>query len=508
MNNGKICVSVFAENAEELLALKTRAEEIADVVELRFDGLSQEDARAAFLELNSDKQILMTMRPKDQGGHSTKDMASRVGFWMEYALHNEIDHGKIWIDHEHDLIPQKDFMFWVDQCFVVRSRHYLENQTVNLGKAYETVVSEKEVGKIALTTKDVVDAIPLWKLLVRAKEEGKRLIPVAMDEAGKWTRILGPAHGAFLTYATLETGAETAPGQINAEDMIDVFRVRELTEDTAVYGVVAASTGYSASPWMHNAAFKAAGVDAVFVPLQTKDLEQFLTRMVLPTSREVELNFKGFSVTNPHKEAIIPSLDEVDETAAKIGAVNTVKIEDGKLHGYNTDAYGFISTLKGQISDLSGMRVAVFGSGGAARACVHALIEEGCTVTIFARNAEKGTALAEEFGAEYQPMAGEPRIAENFDIAVNTTPLGTAGSSANFTVLTAPQIEGLKLVYDLVYNPSETRLLREAKEAGVPAIGGTEMVIAQGARQFEIWTGQEAPIAVMREAIEKRLATE
>lgn len=505
MNSGKICISILADNAADLVAMMRRAEPLADVVELRFDQLDVENIRLAFEQLTSEKQILLTMRPKEQGGHSQRNLNDRIGFWMEYALHKSIDHAAIWLDHEYDLIPSKDFMFWVDQCFIVRSRHYLEGEKANPEKAYETIASPNEVGKIVISAKSAEDAIDVWKLLVRSREEGRKLTALAMGEAGKWTRILGPAHGAFMTYAALESGSETAPGQLTADDLLNIFRVRELDQETAVYGVIAGNTTYSASPWMHNAAFKAAGINSVFLPMQTSDIDQFMKRMVLPESREVELNFHGFSVTNPYKQTIIPYLSAVDETAARIGAVNTVEVQDGKLYGFNTDAYGFISTLKAKYGDLAGARAAVFGAGGAARACVATLLDEGASVGVFARNVEKGAALAEEFAVTFEGAVGERDMASDFDIVVNATPLGTTGSNAKFAVLTAEKLAGVKLVYDLVYNPSETRLMQEAKAAEVPAIGGLEMVIAQAAAQFEIWTRQEAPIDVMRSAIEKRL---
>ncbi len=505
MNNGKICISVLADNAADLVAQMRRAEALADVIELRFDQLDQENVRLAFEELASEKQVLLTMRPKEQGGHSPRNLNDRIGFWMEYALHKNIDHEKIWLDHEYDLIPSKDLMFWVDQCFVVRSRHYLEGETANLDKAYETVVSAEEVGKIVVAVENAEDAVDVWKLLVRSQADDRRLSALAMGEAGKWTRVLGPAHGAFMTYASLESGSETAPGQLAADDLLDVFRVRDLSPETAVYGVIAGNTSYSASPYIHNPAFKAAGINAVFVPLQTSDLDQFMKRMVLPDTREIELNFRGFSVTNPYKEAIIQYLDEVDETAARIGAVNTVKIDDGMLYGFNTDAYGFISTLKEKYGEISGARVALFGAGGAARACVTSLLDEGASVSIFARNAEKGTALAEQFEIAFEGVVGEREMSTEFDIVVNATPLGTAGSNAGFAVLAKEELKDIKLVYDLVYNPPETQLIREANAADVPAIGGLEMVIAQAAAQFETWTGKKAPVEVMRAGVAKRL---
>lgn len=506
MNKGLICVSVIAETAAELAGLMDRAAAAADVVELRFDALDEENIRIAFHQLVSEKQVLVTMRPKKQGGVSDRDLVQRIGFWMGYALHKEIDFKKVWIDHEYDLAAHKEVMFWVTDCFVIRSRHYFDGEIPDLEKAYAAVVSDAEVGKVAVTAKEATDAIGIWKLLERANSEGKRLIPIAMGEAGKWTRILGPAYGAFMTYAAIESGGETAPGQISAADMAEVFRVRDLDRDTNVYGVIAGNTSYSVSPWMHNAAFAKAGVNSVFIPLQVTDLDAFMTRMVLPATREVDLNFKGFSVTNPHKQSIIPYLDEIDETAAAIGAVNTVKIEDGKLLGFNTDAFGFISTLEQAFGDLKDAKAAVFGAGGAARACIHTLKEKGAGITIFARNEDAGQRLAEGFGADYVLSAGDGKLADDgFDIVVNTTPLGTIGSNSNFAVLTRPQLEGIKMVYDLVYNPAETRLIREAKAAGAKTLGGMEMVIAQGAKQFEIWTGNDAPVEEMTNAVRKKL---
>ena len=506
MNNGKICISVCTETADELVKLLRRAEEVADVIEVRLDGLKPDQIAPVFDRLQSEKTILLTIRPKSQGGKTDYNIQDRMSLWTQYAMHKRIDHKAIWIDHETDLIPKKEFLFWTEDCFVIRSQHDLDGVPDDLNRVYDRTVSDTEVGKIAVQAKDITDTIGVWNLLKRANEEGKKIVPVAMGEAGKWTRILGSAHGAFMTYAALETGSETAPGQISVEDMTDVFRVKEHDENTGVYGIVAANTSYSVSPWMHNAAFKAAGLNSVFVPLQVADLGAFFSRMVLPETREVDLNFKGFSVTNPHKQAIIPFLDEVDETAARIGAVNTMKIEDGKLYGYNTDAPGFITSLKQVFGDLAGVRVAVYGAGGAARACIYSLQQEGAVVTLVGRNQEKGQVLADEFEIKFlTPSSVKHPLADDFDIVVNATPLGTAGSSVNFAILETKQLRGIKLVYDLVYNPSETTLIREAKSAGVPTIGGLEMLIAQGVKQFEIWTGSTAPIDAMKTAVRKRL---
>ena len=172
---------------------------------------------------------------------------------------------------------------------------------------------------------DITDSLPLWNLLKRARKENVKFIPVAMGEAGKWTRIMGPAFGAPLTYGSLDTGKETAPGQITAKDLIGIYRVKELTEKTQVFGVIGDPVSKSLSPYMHNPAFQANGINAVFMHLEVKDLKRFITEFI-PGSG---LNFGGLSVTMPHKQAIIPFLDNIDDAAKAIGAVNTVRIENG-----------------------------------------------------------------------------------------------------------------------------------------------------------------------------------
>ncbi|MCA1608241.1 MAG: shikimate dehydrogenase, partial [Acidobacteria bacterium] len=249
--------------------------------------------------------------------------------------------------------------------------------------------------------------------------------------------------------------------------------------------------------------------NAVFVPLQVANLDEFIRQMVKPDTREVELNFKGFAVTNPHKQSIIPHLDQMDEAAQKIGAVNTIKIIDGKLHGYNTDADGFIEPLKKRFGDLKQASVAVIGAGGAARACVYALKREGAHVTVYARDIRKAQALAYEFKAFAAPMPTAHRgLDDHHWILVNATPVGTKGASQTESPISADQLAGLIFVYDLIYNPAETRLMHDARSIGVgpiEAIGGLEMLIGQAAGQQKIWTGLEFPADVFTQALRGRL---
>src|SRR4030095_481769 len=331
--------------------------------------------------------------------------------------------------------------------------------------------------KLAVSVNDASEAVDVWRAL---DYFGRPAIAIAMGEAGKWTRVLGLAHLAPLTYAALDAKDAAAPGQIPAEDLRDVFRVTELDLRTHVYAILAGDTSYSLSPYMHNAAFKSAGLNSVFVPMQVGDLDAFMRRMVRGAPREVELHFKGFPVTNPHKQSILRHLDKVDETASKIGAVNTVKVENGNLFGYNTDAPGFIRPLKDLYGDLKGASAIVVGAGGGARGCIYALTSEGVDVTVMARDNSKASSLADEFDISTGALSTDHRTLTT-DILVNATPVGTKGERENETIATASELKGVRLVYDLVYNPRETRLLREAKDAGAETLGGVERLVAQGA---------------------------
>ncbi len=498
MNNGKICISICSRTADELFARIARAESLADVIELRFDCLNPDQIEPAIADLPEiDKTYLLTYRPSEQGGMRVLPLNARLMFWQKALA--SLAGRDILIDLEADI----NFPLRFDESKVIRSAHFFNDPPSDLRPTFFDLADLGEgVVKIAAAANDITGAIPAWKLLGTAEKEERYVMPIAMGEAGKWTRILGPAHGAFMTYAALDEADSTAPGQTTAADLLDVFRVKELSRETKVHGIVAGDTSYSISPWMHNAAFKATGEDRVFVPLQVEDLDAFIKRMVRPETHEVDLNFAGFAVTNPHKQAIIAHLDEIDETAKMIGAVNTVKIEGGKLFGYNTDAAGFINPLKDRYGDLSGSKGAVVGAGGAARACVYSLTKEGAEVTVFARDIKKAEVLAENFDIRTETL---PHNFHGFDIVVNCTPLGTKGDTEDKTIATADKLAGVKLVYDLVYNPIETKLINEAKQAGVKTLGGLEMLIGQGAEQFRIWTGNEAPLDAMTAAVKKKL---
>ncbi|HEX8369918.1 MAG TPA: shikimate dehydrogenase [Pyrinomonadaceae bacterium] len=518
MNDGKICVSICAKTADEFLENIKRAAEFADVIELRFDCLDEAvKPESLWSDLEKFGQIfkgklLATFRPTEQGGKRKLKSAERREFWSRSAVDEFVD----WGDFESDFsAAARHAYFRATLNRIIWSFHDFKGVPANLDDIFSQLAALTEyphhpdknpdVVKIAVRADDITDTIAVWKLLQKAKLENKKIIPIAMGEAGKWTRILGLAHGAFMTYAALEAGNETAPGQISARDLIEVYRAGELNDETEVYGIIGANTSYSMSPYIHNTAFKLHGLNSVFIPLQIKNLDEFMRRMVKPETREIHLNFKGFAVTIPHKQNIIKHLDSVDETARKIGAVNTVKIEDGKLSGGNTDAQGFIEPLQNTFGDLKNAQVAVFGAGGASRAVCCALKKAGADVTVFARNLEKAEPLKADFDVRIQALSPAKNY-NDFDVLVNATPLGTKGELENETPAVAAQIESVKLVYDLIYNPFETKLIKEAQKVFVPTLGGLSMLIAQAAAQQKIWTSLDAPTKEMSAAALQRLA--
>ena len=505
MNNGKICVSVQARNAAEMIEKIRSAEEFADVVEVRLDSLDREQVdifRSQISGLNFEKPILATYRSPEQGGDGSATSRERIDLWNTEA-------DKFWaIDLEEDISSDV-----VGGNIRIASHHDFSGVPSDLEDIFERLSQTKcEVVKIAVTASGITDTISIWKLIDRAREAGKQMIPIAMGDAGKWTRILGLAHGAYLTYASLDAGGETAPGQVNAREIRDLYRVKELDRETKVHGILGDPVSQSLSTFMHNPAFTSVGYNGVFIPFLVKNIDEFMTRMVRPETREVELNFGGFSVTMPHKQAIMKHLDAIDPTAAKIGAVNTVKVgDDGKLTGYNTDAHGFITPLREKYGDLKGARAAVYGAGGAARAVVYLLQQEGAVVEMFVRDVEKARSFGEEFGVPIFQISNlrsgiGGRNEESHDIVVNATPLGMSGPNEDKSILTAYELKGVKFVYDLVTKPYDTPIVREAKKAGIPVIGGMEMLVAQGAEQFEIWTGKPAPVEQMKAKVLARFA--
>jgi 3-dehydroquinate dehydratase / shikimate dehydrogenase len=496
----RICVPVCARSLDEMRDAVGRAAEVADLVELRLDCLEDVEAASQLLEdaRSFGRPLIVTLRSAEQGGHSSVDYEGRRRFWSSLKP----PAAECLFDVEYDLVRDLSSAASLhpldaDWTHVICSHHDFDGVPPDLDQIFERMMATPAgIIKIAVQANDAIDCLPIFNLLERARREQRELIAIAIGPAGIMTRVLGPSRGSFLTYGALDDENATAPGQLSARELRDTYRVERLDSETEVMGIVGNPVGQSLSPLIHNAAFAAANLNAVYLPFQAREVTEFIRRMVDPKTREIVWNLRGLSVTIPHKSSVMPLLDWVDETAREIGAVNTILVRDEQLLGYNTDAFGLMAPLINRIGAIRDARCAVIGAGGAARAALWALINEGATVELFARNLDRAAITAKDFGVRCRQLAGADF--DGFDIVINTTPLGMSGAYQEMTPATTAQLRGVRLAYDLVYNPIETVFLREARAAGCDTLTGIEMLIAQGAEQFRLWTGQLPDTNVMR----------
>jgi len=515
----RICVPVCARGIDEMRDAIARAAEVADTIELRLDCL--DDLESASREFGISRTVpegdvesraigrplILTLRCAEQGGHASVDYDSRRRFWSSVKPPAT----DCFLDLEYDLVQglSGTKSFDADWEQIICSHHDFNGVPPDLERIYEAMAATPAgIVKIAVQANDATDCLSVFELLERAQLEDRELIAIAMGPAGIMTRVLGPSRGSFLTYGSLDDESATAPGQVTARELRDVYRIERLDSETKVMGLVGNPVSQSLSPCMHNAAFANADLNSVYLPFQAKDVAQFIRRMVQPRTREVVWNLRGLSVTIPHKSTVMPLLDWIDPIAREIGAVNTIVVQDDRLLGYNTDALGFMTPLLkrfGRFGPVRNARCAVIGAGGAARAALWSLAKEGASAALFARNVEQATVTARDFGVPCYPLSQADFA--GFDIVVNATPLGMADATQDITPATAGQLHGVRLAYDLVYNPIETVFLREARAAGCDTLNGIEMLLAQGAEQFKLWTGKEPDTEVMRAAALSRLAT-
>jgi 3-dehydroquinate dehydratase/shikimate dehydrogenase len=515
--NARICVPVCARTLDELREAVVRADEVADIIELRLDCLDEgqlDPARPGLVEL-LDKlaqavraPFIVTFRPSEQGGHRALDVEMRARFWLDAAaeLSREEFHGRAFADIELDLFespPGAELREAARDLQAICSHHDFRETPADLAAIYERMTrTPARIFKLAVRANAITDCVEALRLLERARRDGREMIAVSMGEAGLLTRVLAPSRGAFLTYGSLDAAQATAPGQTTARELRELYRVPLINERTLVTGLVGTPVSHSLSPRIHNSAFAALGLDAVYVPFEVADVSDFVQRMARPSTRKLSWNLRGLSVTAPHKAAVMRHLDWVEKDAREIGAVNTVVIEGDELRGYNTDAAAAVKPLEGLLN-LRGARVAIIGAGGAARALLWSLREAGAHATVFARDVERARAAARDFGTETARIEGASF--DGFDLVANATPLGTRGERENEAAATSAQLRGARVAYDLVYNPRETRFLREADAAGCTTVGGLAMLVAQAAVQFKLWTGMDAPLEVMRAAVEKQM---
>ncbi|MEP7272454.1 MAG: shikimate dehydrogenase [Acidobacteriota bacterium] len=487
-----ICVPITETTAAAFLAAIDEALPLADAIELRLDYLPPEELNDVLAALAARPELaayalIFTFRPREQGGQRDLTLNDRIAFWRDLnpdliTLHTLVD---LEIDLVEKLIAEGSPIPWDN---IICSYHDFTGTPADLNPMLTRLKrTPARAVKIATLVRHPTDCLRLFEVVDRA---GSRpVIALGMGMPGLPTRILAVSRGAMLTFGALRAGAESASGQPTVVELRELYHLKTLTRKSEIYGVVGYPIGHSLSPKMHNAAMMAAGRDAVYMPFEVeKNLEGFIRDMVHPRTRRLDWNIRGLSVTIPHKLEVMKYLDEVDPLAREIGAVNTIAVEAGRLCGYNTDITGAMKPLDA-IFDVRGARVAVLGGGGAARAICHGLVKRGAAIKLYGRDVEKLKPLAEELDLLTAPLWSFTGVA---DVVVNCTPVGMHGHSEERSPLPRWSLDGVKLVYDLVYNPVETVLLRDARRMGCKMLGGGAMLEAQAAEQYRLWTGEES----------------
>ena len=456
---------------------------LADMFEIRGDLVTDLDL-LTILRVRT-KPLIFTARSASEGGKMKDDDPKRRAL-----LHEAVRRGYDYVDVEYrsgffDIMTEK-----AGKGLIV-SFHDVNGTPADLETLYEGMCKTgADVVKIAVSPRSMTDVGRLMELARRHAGAKPPLVAIALGPLGAVSRITGPKYGAPFVYASTGKGHEAAAGQIPAEEMDTIYNVKTINEKTKVYGLVGGDVLRSLSPAIHNRGFAESGLDSVFVPLQADSLGAFF--QAFP-----HLGLSGFSVTRPYKVEIVGRMQAVDATVAQCGSVNTVVVHDsGQLHGTSTDGLGIVTPLRKR-GEIKGKSVLILGAGGAARAAAAALEELGAQVRILARTRDK----ALQVGAEVGCAAGDLNVLLNsqWDILINATPVG-GGSLAEQTLVPKALLKSGAIVLDMTYDPLETRLLREAAQAGCTVISGFEMLVAQASAQFEVWTGNEAPLDAMRSA--------
>jgi len=472
MSKPLLVITVAAPTTAELRRRRDAASAAgADLVELRLDSVSDPDVTAALAGRRG--PVVVTCRPEWEGG-AFKDSETERKKILDCALQR----GAEYVDLELKAAFTPELIGSTGGKRIVLSSHDFQGVPKDLTERVRTMrAAGAEIVKVAITANSLADNLQLLQL-----ERARNTVLIGMGPVGAPTRILAAHFHSHWTYA----GDAHAPGMIPVERMLDEFRFRDVTHGTAIYGVVGSPLTHTASPAMHNAAFRAAGIDAVYLPLVASTADDF-------TMFATALGVQGVSITIPYKVDLFQRADEIDELSRKVGAVNTYRRDAVGWQARNTDVSGFLAPLAGRLN-VRGARAAILGTGGAARAVAVALASAGSVVTVYGRNRGKAKDVAALADGSAAPFPIPPK---SWDLLVNTTPVGM------FPSVDETPFEGAfdgRVVYDLVYNPMETRLLKEAAAAGCDVVGGLDMLVAQAEDQSEWWTGKRPPVGLMREA--------
>jgi 3-dehydroquinate dehydratase/shikimate dehydrogenase len=490
----RVCVAVMGEDASNIIE---RAESLVrdnPFMEFRLDYLAQPAAALPklkhFLDLHPEATVIATCRRSVNGGKFKGSAAAQLDILTKAAAT-----GFQLVDIElqsAEILKPAELSLLKDRVGVILSFHDFK-ATKRLEETFAAMkLYPADFYKVVSTATTLYDNVQMMKFL-QAHSAQHEMVGLCMGEQGIISRVLGVRAGSVFTFAAATRGEETAPGQVTASELRDTYRIEMVDAATQVYGVAGDPVSHSMSPIMMNAAFRRETVNAVFLALHAKTMKDLMA--CVP-----DIPIRGLSITMPYKQNIVASLSNSDALTKQVGACNTaVRGQDGKLYGFNTDVAGVIVPLEQRMT-LQGAKVLVVGAGGVARAAVFGLKNRGAEVFIVNRTPEKGQALAKATKAKYLKRADVAKM--SFDVIINATPLGMGSNRQS--PLEDKELN-TKFLFDLVYVPAETKLMKIARAKNIQVIPGLEMFVQQGARQFEIWSGKPAPIAEMSFVVAKAL---
>jgi 3-dehydroquinate dehydratase / shikimate dehydrogenase len=478
----RVCVAVTGRDAADMVEKAETFVRDNPFIEFRLDYLANPGLALPklkkFAEFHPHVYSIATCRRVSSGGKFRGSVASQLQILTKAA-----DTGCQLVDLELQSAQQSK----PEQIQKLRTRAALIlsfhdfRATRKLEETLERMVAiPADFYKVVPTATTLVDNITMMKFLEK-HGDSHSLIGMCMGEQGVASRVLGVRAGSVFTFAAASPGEETGPGQVTAQELRNTYRIEQVDQATRVYGVAGDPVAHSLSPAIMNTALRRENVNGVYLALHAKTLPDLLQCV-----REIPIH--GLSITMPYKEAILKHLDNTDSHTTKVGACNTVvRAQDGKLYGFNTDTSGVVRPLEQRIS-LDKAKVLVLGAGGAARAAVFGLKERGCEVYILNRSLGPAQKLARSAHARLMKRADLKKV--SFDVIINATPVGMGNSQES--PLQEKELNA-RFVFDMIYDPVETRLVQMARARGATIIPGIEMFVHQAARQFEIWTGKPAP---------------
>jgi 3-dehydroquinate dehydratase/shikimate dehydrogenase len=510
-NLGKLCVAIQASSPAEMIERAESALADSKFLEFRLDSLPKPASVLPkvkeFLAVHRDATVLATCRRKHFGGHFSGSLKAELEVLLA-AVEAGCQIIDLEVESAEEAAPKqldqlRDGLRAAGAALLISFHDF--SRTKNLDQvALRISVFQPDFIKVVSTAKSLADNLAVLKL-IESHSRSAEVVGLAMGEEGLVSRVLGLRAGAPFTFAAFSDGSTTgsalatAPGQLTARAMRDLYRVEQLDQATRIFAVAGDPIAHSLSPLMQNAAFRRESVNAILLPLLTHKVADLLT-----LARELPL--AGAAVTMPLKQEVLPYLaNPVSSNSVplthRIGACNTLRTGiDGKLYGFNTDVDGVVRPLERRMK-LQGARIVVVGAGGAARAAVFGLVDQGAEVFVVNIIHDDAVKLAKQ--AKAKVLKRDQFAKSTFDVLINATPCGMAGNKQPMPI--SEKELNASLVFDMVYNPLETPLLKLAKERGIPTISGMEMFVQQGARQFEIWTGKPAPEAEMMRVVELEL---